>query len=187
MSGTRLKESPSQTAGPYVHIGCTPNFAGVAGVYEVDPGAVMVTDDVPGTRISVEGTVFDGQGAPLTDALVEVWQADAAGEFGAPGSAFTGWGRCAADQGSHTVCAVMTDEFLAFSKYVGNDLSTPRPEYGFAGLKPGDHWCLCASRFLQAHEEGCAPQVNLAGTHKRALEIVPLEVLEKYGSRLSLG
>ncbi|MFK7743798.1 MAG: DUF2237 family protein [Roseobacter sp.] len=87
---------------------------------------------------------------------------------------------CAADQGSHTVCAIMTAEFLAFSKYVGNDLSTPRPEYGFVGLNPGDAWCLCASRFLQAHDEGCAPQVNLAATHQRALEIVPLEVLKEY-------
>ncbi|WP_299627855.1 DUF2237 domain-containing protein [uncultured Tateyamaria sp.] len=86
---------------------------------------------------------------------------------------------CAADQGSHTVCAVMTAEFLAFSKYVGNDLSTPRPEYGFAGLKPGDAWCLCASRFLQAHDEGCAPRVSLEATHKRALEIVSLEVLRE--------
>ncbi|MCB2135292.1 MAG: DUF2237 domain-containing protein, partial [Rhodobacteraceae bacterium] len=64
---------------------------------------------------------------------------------------------CAEDQGSHTVCAVMTAEFLAYSKYVGNDLSTPRPEFGFAGLKPGDRWCLCAARFAQAHDEGCAP------------------------------
>lgn len=88
---------------------------------------------------------------------------------------------CAADNGSHTVCAVMTAEFLAFSKYVGNDLSTPRPEFGFSGLKPGDGWCLCASRFLQAHEEGCAPKVNLAATHVRALEIVPGDVLELYG------
>ena len=87
---------------------------------------------------------------------------------------------CAADQGSHTVCAVMTAEFLAFSKYVGNDLSTPRPEFGFAGLKPGDSWCLCASRFLQAHEEGCAPQVSLLSTHVRALEIVPIDVLRRY-------
>jgi len=87
---------------------------------------------------------------------------------------------CAQDQGSHTVCAVMTAEFLAFSKYVGNDLSTPRPEFGFAGLTPGDHWCLCAGRFLQAHDEGCAPKVNLAGTHKRALEVVPMEVLEEH-------
>ncbi|MFK7868594.1 MAG: DUF2237 family protein [Roseobacter sp.] len=86
---------------------------------------------------------------------------------------------CAADQGSHTVCAVMTAEFLAFSKYVGNDLSTPRPEYGFVGLNPGDAWCLCASRFLQAHEEGCAPRVNLAATHLRALDIVSLEVLQE--------
>lgn len=87
---------------------------------------------------------------------------------------------CSADQGSHTVCAVMTAEFLAYSKYVGNDLSTPRPEYRFAGLNPGDSWCLCASRFLQAHDEGCAPKVNLKATHKRALEIVPLEVLTGY-------
>lgn len=85
---------------------------------------------------------------------------------------------CAEDRGSHTVCAVMTAEFLAFSKYVGNDLSTPRPEFNFAGLKPGDQWCLCASRFLQAHDEGVAPRVNLAATHERALDIVPLEVLE---------
>ena len=87
---------------------------------------------------------------------------------------------CAADQGSHTVCAVMTAEFLAYSKYVGNDLSTPRPEYRFAGLQPGDRWCLCAARFLQAHDEGCAPRVSLAATHKRALDIVPLEVLEQH-------
>ncbi|KNG95213.1 DUF2237 family protein [Pseudaestuariivita atlantica] len=87
---------------------------------------------------------------------------------------------CAADTGSHTVCAVMTAEFLAFSKYVGNDLSTPMPQFRFPGLKPGDHWCLCAGRFLQAHDEGCAPRVNLAATHARALEIVPLNVLETH-------
>lgn len=87
---------------------------------------------------------------------------------------------CAEDAGSHTVCAVMTAEFLAFSKYVGNDLSTPRPEFRFAGLKPGDRWCLCAGRFLQAHEEGCAPDVDLAATHARALEIVPRQVLEDH-------
>ena len=87
---------------------------------------------------------------------------------------------CAADEGSHTVCAVMTAEFLAFSKYVGNDLSTSRPEFGFVGLKAGDGWCLCASRFLQAHEEGCAPKVNLVATHARALEIVSLAVLEQH-------
>lgn len=87
---------------------------------------------------------------------------------------------CAEDRGSHTVCAILTAEFLAYSKYVGNDLSTPRPEYRFPGLKPGDQWCLCAGRFMQAHEEGCAPKVNLAATHQRALEVVPLEVLEQY-------
>lgn len=89
---------------------------------------------------------------------------------------------CVEDAGSHTVCALMSAEFLAFSKYVGNDLSTPRPEFGFAGLDPGDHWCLCAARFLQAHDEGCAPQVNLAATHQKALEIVPLEVLRAHAA-----
>ncbi|MGP6089542.1 DUF2237 family protein [Antarctobacter jejuensis] len=87
---------------------------------------------------------------------------------------------CAEDQGSHTVCAVMTAEFLAFSKYVGNDLSTPRPEFRFAGLKPGDRWCLCAARFLQAHDEGCAPKVHLPATHMRALDVVPLKILEQH-------
>ena len=84
------------------------------------------------------------------------------------------------DQGLHTVCAVMTAEFLALSKYLGNDLSTPRPEYGFAGLEPGDQWCLCAGRFLQAHEEGAAPQVRLKSTHAKTLQIVPAEVLRLY-------
>jgi uncharacterized protein (DUF2237 family) len=87
---------------------------------------------------------------------------------------------CAEDQGSHTVCAVMTAEFLAYSKYVGNDLSTSRPEFGFAGLKDGDSWCLCASRFLQAHDEGCAPKVNLVATHRRALSIVALDILKQH-------
>jgi uncharacterized protein (DUF2237 family) len=87
---------------------------------------------------------------------------------------------CNADHGSHTVAAILTKEFLAFSKYVGNDLSTPRPEYGFAGLKDGDAWCLCASRFLQAHDDRCAPLVSLAATHQRATQIVPLEVLKLY-------
>lgn len=89
---------------------------------------------------------------------------------------------CAEDRGSHTVCALMTAEFLAYSKYVGNDLSTPRPEFGFAGLKPGDMWCLCAARFLQAHDEGCAPQVNLAATHERAIDIVPLDILKQHAA-----
>ncbi|HUF87725.1 MAG TPA: DUF2237 domain-containing protein [Thermohalobaculum sp.] len=83
------------------------------------------------------------------------------------------------DRGSHTVCAVMTAEFLAFSRRMGNDLSTPRPEFGFPGLQPGDRWCLCAARFLEAYEAGMAPRVKLTATHKRALEIVPLEMLRE--------
>ena len=94
---------------------------------------------------------------------------------------------CFADQGSHTVCSVMTAEFLAYSKYVGNDLSTPRPEFGFVGLKLGDPWCLCAARFLQAADEGCAPRVHLAATHLRALDIVPLDVLRDHAIDESEG
>lgn len=85
----------------------------------------------------------------------------------------------AADRGSHTVCVVMTAEFLAFSKARGNDLSTPRPEFGFEGLKPGDRWCLCAARFLEAYQAGHAPRVKLTATHRRALDIVPLDCLRE--------
>ena len=81
------------------------------------------------------------------------------------------------DVGSHTVCAVMTEEFLTFSRMAGNDLSTPRPEWGFAGLQPGDRWCVCASRWLEAHLAGHAPPVVLGATHAGALEIVPIETL----------
>lgn len=84
------------------------------------------------------------------------------------------------DTGSHTVCVVMTAEFLALSKYLGNDLSTPRPEYRFAGLKPGDRWCLCAVRFLQAAQEFAAPEVVLEATHARAIDVVPLELLRAH-------
>ena len=84
------------------------------------------------------------------------------------------------DRSSHTVCVIVTAEFLALSKYLGNDLSTPRPEFRFAGLKPGDRWCLCAARFMQAAEEFAAPQVVLAATHARALEIVPMELLQRH-------
>lgn len=84
------------------------------------------------------------------------------------------------DAGSHTVCVIVTAEFLALSKYLGNDLSTPRPEYRFPGLKPGDRWCLCAARFLQAAQEYAAPQVVLASTHIRATDIVPLELMKAH-------
>jgi len=82
------------------------------------------------------------------------------------------------DAGSHTVCAIMTAEFLAFSKAAGNDLSTPRPEYGFAGLNPGDRWCLCASRWEQARQAGKAPKVVLEATNLESLNICQLENLK---------
>lgn len=81
------------------------------------------------------------------------------------------------DVGSHTVCSIMTADFLEFSKAAGNDLSTPRPEWGFAGLAPGDRWCVCASRWVQAYEAGHAPAVVLGATHVRALEVVPIDAL----------
>ncbi|GAB4251758.1 MAG: DUF2237 domain-containing protein [Candidatus Methylacidiphilales bacterium] len=84
------------------------------------------------------------------------------------------------DYGSHTVCAVMTAEFLAFSKSRGNDLSTPRPEYRFPGLKPGDRWCLCAARWREAWEAGVAPEVILEASHERALHVIPRSVLEEH-------
>lgn len=83
------------------------------------------------------------------------------------------------DVGSHTVCALMTAEFLAFSKSVGNDLSTPRPEYGFLGLKPGDRWCLCAPRWQEAFDAGAAPRVVLRATEMGALEFCALEDLKR--------
>jgi len=100
-----LKETPSQTAGPYVHIGCTPNFAGITGVFPEDLGSRMVGDKTRGERVTIRGRVIDGSGTPLRDALVEIWQADAAGFYNSPsetrGAAdpnFTGYGRCPADQ-----------------------------------------------------------------------------------------
>jgi uncharacterized protein (DUF2237 family) len=83
----------------------------------------------------------------------------------------------AGDGGLHLVCAEMTAEFLEFSRRAGNDLSTPQPQFGFPGLGPGDRWCVCAARWLEAHRAGVAPPVNLAATHTRALEVVPIELL----------
>ena len=92
---------------------------------------------------------------------------------------------CEQDVGSHTVCIEASKEFLEYSRFKGNDLSTPMPEYGFAGLKPVDSWCLCAARWLEAHEENMAPRVHLTRTHIRALEIVSIELMRKYAADLN--
>lgn len=89
---------------------------------------------------------------------------------------------CAEDVGSHTICAEMSDAFLAYSKSVGNDLSTPHPEWNFPGLNAGDRWCLCAERWIQAYQAGVAPPVVLAATHESALQIVPLEYLRQHAT-----
>ena len=103
-----------------------------------------------------------------------------------PITGFTRSGCCETgpeDLGQHTVCAEVTDEFLQFSKLQGNDLMTPRPEFNFTGLKPGDRWCLCASRWLEALEEGIAPPVILEATHAKALEIIDLAELKYHQLR----
>ena len=84
------------------------------------------------------------------------------------------------DLGSHTVCTVVSAEFLDLQRALGNDLSTPRPEYGFPGLRPGDRWCVVAARWLQAYQAGVAAGVVLAATNARALEVVPIEALRQH-------
>ena len=84
------------------------------------------------------------------------------------------------DIGEHTACAEMTDEFLKFSKSHGNDLSTPRPEFAFAGLRAGDHWCLCASRWVEAYHAGVAPKLDLEATEESMLQHFSLDILEKF-------
>jgi uncharacterized protein (DUF2237 family) len=90
------------------------------------------------------------------------------------------------DAGGHTVCAIMTAEFLRFSTTAGNDLSTPRPEWGFPGLSPGDRWCVCAARWLEAYHAGCAPAVVLGATHARALDVVPIDLLIAHGEQVDV-
>ena len=91
------------------------------------------------------------------------------------------------DLGGHTVCCVMTDDFLEFSRAAGNDLSTPRPEWGFAGLVAGDRWCVCAARWLEAFRAGHAAPVVLGATHARALEVVPIEALTQFAAPVDAG
>lgn len=81
------------------------------------------------------------------------------------------------DVGEHTVCVITTEDFLKFSKMQGNDLSTPRPEYGFSGLKPGDSWCVCAARFLEAYHQGYAPKVKLEATNEACLDLIGMDIL----------
>jgi len=92
---------------------------------------------------------------------------------------------CEEDVGSHTVCVETTQTFLEYSRSKGNDLSTPMPQFGFDGLHPGDSWCLCAARWLEAYRDDMAPRVYLMRTHIRALEIVPLELLKQYAVDLN--
>jgi uncharacterized protein (DUF2237 family) len=92
---------------------------------------------------------------------------------------------CSEDAGSHTVCVETSQEFLEYSRFKGNDLSTPMPEFNFKGLKPGDSWCVCAGRWLEAMENNMAPRVHLQRTHIKALEIVPIEILKKYAVDLN--
>ena len=89
------------------------------------------------------------------------------------------------DVGSHTVCIEASREFLEYSRSKGNDLSTPMPDLGFAGVRPGNSWCLCAARWLEAYEAGKAPRVHLMRTHQRALEVIPIELLKRHALDLN--
>lgn len=122
-------------------------------------------DGRPGTRNVLGGRLATCSNAPLTG-------------FFRTGCCETG----PQDAGNHSVCAVVTAEFLAFSKSHGNDLSTPRPEFGFPGLRPGDRWCLCAPRWQEAFEAGCAPAVVLEATESEALTECRLEDLRKHAA-----
>ena len=123
------------------------------------------TGEIPGARLNVLGGKLESCSTdPMTG-------------FTRNGCCDTGPG----DVGSHTVCAVMTAEFLAYSRQRGNDLSTPRPEYGFPGLRPGDHWCLCAPRWQEAFVAGCAPRVVLKATNMAALLHCDLADLTAHG------
>jgi uncharacterized protein (DUF2237 family) len=100
----------------------------------------------------------------------------------------TGWfrdGLCRTDPsdlGRHTVCCVVNESFLSYTRAQGNDLSTPAPTWGFPGLRPGDHWCICAARWLEAYEDGVAPPVRLEACEISTLEVIPLEVLQGHAA-----
>jgi uncharacterized protein (DUF2237 family) len=129
------------------------------------PRPLPSTRDTPGLmeRNVLGGPLASCSGDPLTG-------------FYRDGCCRTGPG----DLGSHTICAVVSAEFLEYQQSIGNDLSTPMPEYDFPGLEPGDRWCVTARNWLRSHDDGVAAYVVLAATHERALEIVPLDVLREY-------
>ena len=132
-------------------------------------------------RMSLEPRGFGGGRSPSKNVFGEPLQACST----KPMTGFFRNGCCDTgpeDAGSHTVCVEMSEEFLAFSKARGNDLSTPLPDYGFPGLKEGDRWCLCAPRWKEALDAGAAPQLVLEATHEETLAIVPLGVLKDYAA-----
>jgi len=141
-------------------------------------------DEVSGTTMSLEPREFGRGRRPSRNVFggtLESCSSKPMTGFFRNGCCDTG----AADVGSHTVCTVMTDEFLAFSRSRGNDLSTPMPEYGFPGLKAGDRWCLCAPRWQEAFEAGSAPRVVLRATHEGALDHCALADLKRHALDLA--
>lgn len=137
------------------------------------PGNKIARQDTMANTIDPDRNVF---GEPLAPCSLE------------PMTGFFRDGCCSTgpqDAGRHVVCAVVTAEFLAFSKARGNDLTTPRPEFAFPGLKPGDRWCLCADRWKEANSAGAAPRIALQATHERALDHIPLADLKAHALDLS--
>ena len=134
------------------------------------------TPSVPTPQNISVSLTSSADSAEVNSSITLTWSSTLATSCSASGSCET----MDQDHGIHTVCAHMTDEFLAFSKSQGNDLSTPMPEYGFPGLKEGDDWCLCAPRWVEAYEANCAPKIYLTKTHEKTLELVPLTILKEY-------
>jgi uncharacterized protein (DUF2237 family) len=143
------------------------------------------------SRVEVSATYSTGSGAPTRhDGVMSLPEQSSRNVLGGPleecgTDPITGFNRDGCcntgpqDLGSHTVCAVVTADFLAHQQRVGNDLSTPRPEYNFPGLLPGDRWCVVASRWMQAYLDGVPAPVVLAATHERAVDVAPLEALQE--------
>lgn len=160
---TILLSIPARAENPMCRAGDKdqpPACLGIGGTADALAGTTKSSSNVVGGSLAACGT------SPMTG-------------FFRTGSCETG----PDDAGVHTVCATLTGEFLAFTKSVGNDLSTPMPQFGFQGLKPGQRWCLCADRWLEAEVAGKAPPVVLSATHLKTLAVVPLATLQKYPSQ----
>lgn len=171
-----LKETPSQTAGPYVHIGCTPNFAGIENIYPDDPGTAMTNDKTKGERITIKGHIIDGAGTPLKDAMVEIWQADAEGFYNSTSETrgeadpnFAGWGRCATNMkdGSFILHTIKPGA-VPMPRY-GDKTGIQAPHILFWIVARGINLGLCTRMYFPEEEEAnaaCPVLAKIEHTHR---------------------